>query len=580
MSNLIPQSFIDDLLARVDIVEIVGSRVKLRRTGSNLLGLCPFHAEKSPSFTVSPSKQFFHCFGCGAHGSAIGFIMQYEHLSFIEAVDNLASQAGITVPKVQGYSDKVRFNELYDLMEKTAKFFTQQLPRSQRPINYLKSRGLTGEICKKFGVGYAPNDWDNLSSLYINSPFEKQRLVTCGLLVINNNHTYARFRDRITFPIRDYRGHIVGFGGRTLGNDPAKYLNSPETPIFQKGSELYGLFEARKALNNNLTSIIVVEGYMDVIALSQFGINNVVATLGTAITPKQVQLLLRNTQEIIFCFDGDQAGRGAAWRALENSLPLAREGIQIKFLFLPEKDDPDSLIRKENREAFLARVKSSIPLSDFFFSHLVNSNDLNTLDGRALLAKKAQNYLNKMPFGVFRQLLMNKLSELTHLSVDELKQSDFEDANKKLAPQNVPNNSFNLIPPLQKAIGLLLHNGQLVDFIENTDAMTALNLPHIDIFIKLIMLLKKQPNLTTGAILEYWRETKEGELFAVYASKEPLISGDNLKNEFLGTIQTLTQWERDHKIKDFFQKAATDGLSNEEKLALQKLIQTSKQSES
>ncbi|CAL7964089.1 DNA primase [Gammaproteobacteria bacterium] len=569
---MIPQSFITDLLARIDIADIVGSRVKLRRTGGNLVGLCPFHTEKTPSFTVSQSKQFFHCFGCAAHGSAIGFIMQFEHLSFVEAVENLANQFGLAVPKTMEDGNQTRYAELYKATQQAAAFFERQLPHATQCVNYLKSRSFTGKICKKFCVGYAPNDWENLRPIYNNSPIAKQQLVDAGLLITKDNKTYARFRDRIMFPIRNQRGAIIGFGGRTLGDDPAKYLNTPETTIFHKGEELYGLYEAKKSNSNNLKSIIVVEGYLDVIALAQFDITNVVATLGTAISTKQVQLLLRNTSEIIFCFDGDRAGRAAAWRALENSLPLMRDGIQIKFLFLPEGDDPDSLVKKEHKELFVKRLETAIPLADFFFKQLSSDININTMDGRAKLAKIGIEWLKKMPYSIFRQIMSDRIAELANIDVEELKNLEISQAIIKIDMRP----SMDLSVAIQNAISILLHHPQLIVCIENTDDIKNIKVGGIELLAELISILKKQPNLSMAAILEYWRDREEFGTFSTLACRKPIISIESLKSEFIGIIQLLRQIECEQIIKTLLLKAATEGLSIEERQELQNLIAASK----
>ncbi|MDR1057665.1 MAG: DNA primase [Coxiellaceae bacterium] len=577
MSKLIPQTFIDDLLTRTDIVDIVSSRVKLRRTGSNLVGLCPFHTEKTPSFTVSPNKQFFHCFGCGAHGNSIGFIMQFEHLNFIETIENLASQVDLTVPETSGRSNEARHTELYDLTEKITTFFEQQLPHSPRAISYLKSRGLNGEICKKFRVGYAPNDWDNLNSIYRSSSVIKQHMLTTGFLATKNNKFYSRFRDRVMFPIQNVRGHIIGFGGRTIDNDPAKYLNSPETPIFHKGEELYGLHAARKA-TPNLKFIIVVEGYLDVISLAQFGITNAVATLGTAISTKQIQLLLRHTSEIVFCFDGDSAGRTAAWRALENSLPIMRDGIQIKFLFLPEEHDPDTLIRKESKEKFNQRLESAVPLSDFFINHLESNININTIDGKAKLTKISKEWLKKMPLGIFRQLLSSKIAKLVNINVEEL---DIE--NTMESPQNaqvidptIASTTPNIPIPIENTINILLHYPESICHIEDLDRIKNIKLNGIEILSELIYLLKQQPNISMGAILEYWRDRQEFNLLNKLACKEPIIPKEILKNELIGTIQLLKKLEQETLIQALLAKASTEKLKIEERQKLQDLITLSK----
>lgn len=572
MSKLIPQTFIDDLLTRVDIVDIVGSRVKLRKAGSNYSALCPFHTEKTPSFTVSPSKQFFHCFGCGAHGSAIGFLMQFENISFVEAVETLATQLGIEVPKHADQNNDSRLTELFQLTANLAKFYQAQLKTASHAIQYLKSRGLTGVICKQYGIGYAPRGWDNLQTIHKNATNLKTQLITTGFLIQKDRDTFARFKDRIMFPIHNIKGHIIGFGGRTLGNDSAKYLNSPETPIFHKGQELYALYEAKKA-NKTLNQIIVVEGYMDVVALAQFGVTNVVATLGTAITPKQVQQLLRQTSNIIFCFDGDTAGRKAAWRALENTLPLMRDGINIRFLFLPEPEDPDSLVRKEGTAKFKHRLESAITLADFFFQQMLKTTNVNTLDGRALLAKNATALITKMPHSVFQQLLFDKLAVLVQIDVNELKNLTEQPA---AAVATAPATTNQLPSLMQMAINMLLHNPELTAYVTNLEEIQLIKLAGIEIFCKLINLLKNQPNLTIGAILEYWRDQPELSILAAIASKEIIIPSSGLKNEFLGIIHVLNQLSREQLIGVYLQKAATNQLSTEEKQHLQTLITNTK----
>lgn len=577
MSKLIPQSFIDDLLARVDIVDIIGLRVKLRRTGINLVGLCPFHTEKTPSFTVSPNKQFFHCFGCSTHGNAIGFIMQFEHLSFVAAIENLAATVGLTMPKIAGQHDKTPYEELYKLTEEAASFFEQKLSHTQRAIDYLKLRGLTGKICKKFRIGYAPDAWESLHPIYKSSSSIKQQMITAGLLIAKDNKTYSRFRNRIMFPIRNPRGHIIGFGGRTIANDLAKYLNSPETPIFHKGEELYGLYEAKKA-ENNLKFIIVVEGYLDVVALAQFGITNVVATLGTAISTKQIQILLRNTQEVVFCFDGDAAGRGAAWRALENSLPLMRDGIQIKFLFLPEGHDPDSLVREKSKEELLRLLKTTIPLSEFFIKQLTTNINIETMDGKAKLAKIGQELLKKMPHGIFYQLLSNKIATLAGINTEELNRHENQTItdNMPLVSTTEAKTSINLHLPIQNTINILLHHPQFVSYIEDIDSIKSIKLDGCEILQKLICLLQQQPNITLGAILEHWRNSPDFDILNKLACKGPIIPKETLKNELAGIIQLLRQLEREEQIHRLLAKAATEELQVTERKILQHLIEISK----
>ena len=427
MAGRIPQTFIDDLLARVDIVDVVDSRVKLKKTGRNYSACCPFHKEKTPSFSVSPDKQFYYCFGCGASGNAIGFVMDFDHLDFPAAVDNLAGTQGMDVPREQSSHNSRRpdYSELYELMTKASDYYQEQLksaPDAPRVINYLKQRGLDGQTCKQFGIGFAPKGWSNLQNLLATSDEKEEQLIKTGMLVENeeNKNRYDRFRDRVMFPIRDSRGRIIAFGGRVLGDAKPKYLNSPESPIFHKGRELYGLYEAKKS-NRSLERILVVEGYMDVVALAQLGINNAVATLGTATTLEHMQRLFKTVPEVVFCFDGDDAGRRAAWRALESTLPNMQDGRQARFLFLPQGEDPDSMVRQEGSEQFLQRIQNqALSLDTFLFRELEDGLDLQTMDGRARLTKLAQPYLGKLPDSIFRQLLLQKLSEQTGLEASRL----------------------------------------------------------------------------------------------------------------------------------------------------------------
>jgi len=377
MAGRIPQHFIDDLLTRIDIVEVIDHRVPLKKAGHEYKACCPFHGEKTPSFTVSQVKQFYHCFGCGEHGNAISFLMDYEHMDFVEAIEALAHGAGIEVPREAGTDQAPQSSNqaAYDLLEQTAQYYQQQLrdhAEAQRAVDYLKERGLTGEVAARFGIGFAPPGWDNLTRALGNDKKIQQELLNTGLVIERNDSSgiYDRFRDRIQFPIHDRRGRTIGFGGRVINKDDTpKYLNSPETPVFHKGRELYGLYEARKAMRK-LVRILVVEGYMDVVALAQFDINYAVATLGTATTHDHLETLFRTVPEIIFCFDGDRAGRQAAWRALENTLPVLRDGRAARFLFLPDGEDPDSQVRKTGKTGFEAAMDQATHLSDFFFDQL------------------------------------------------------------------------------------------------------------------------------------------------------------------------------------------------------------------
>jgi DNA primase len=424
MSGMIPQSFIDDLLDRIDIVDTVDSRVKLRKTGKNYSACCPFHDEKTPSFTVSPDKQFYYCFGCGASGNALGFVMDYERLSFPEAIESLARVAGLTVPReVQTEAQVKREQErksIYSLLEKADAFYQQQLrhhPSKHMAVNYLKGRGLDGKTAKDYGVGFAAPGWDNLLKALAQNDEDKHLLIEGGMLIHHeqDKKLYDRFRHRIMFPIRDTRGRVIGFGGRVLGDDKPKYLNSPETPVFHKGQELYGLYEARLAYRD-LPRLLVVEGYMDVVSLAQFGIRYGVATLGTACGEDHLEKAFKHTNEVVFCFDGDKAGRAAASRALDASLTTMADGRTVKFLFLPEGEDPDTLVRKIGPDKFETMISMAVPLEDQLFDTAAEGLNIRTMEGRATFSKRAAPMLDKLPKSVFRELMFENLATRTGLS--------------------------------------------------------------------------------------------------------------------------------------------------------------------
>jgi DNA primase len=418
---VIPPSFITDLLARVDVVEVVGRYVQLKKGGANFMGLCPFHNEKSPSFTVSPTKQFYHCFGCGAHGTAISFLMEYQGMSFPDAVEDLARNAGMVVPRethINPQEAQRRKDErmaLTEVLLKAAQYYKNELRGARRAVEYLKGRGLSGEIAAKFGLGYAPDDWQGLARAFEN--YETRELDEAGLVIHKeeDEKRYDRFRDRIMFPIRNIKGEVIGFGGRVIDQGEPKYLNSPETPVFNKGSELYGLFEARQAIRER-GYVLVTEGYMDVVALAQLGFPNAVATLGTATSGIHVQKLLRQTDHVVYSFDGDAAGRRAAWRALESALPFAADDKRISFLFLPAEHDPDSFIREQGAAAFEEQVKQALPLSAFLVRELSERNDTKSAEGRAALLAEAKPLMQQLPAGALRLQVMRLIAQATELN--------------------------------------------------------------------------------------------------------------------------------------------------------------------
>lgn len=511
MAGKIPPQFIDDLLNRVDIVDVVGRRVPLKKAGKDYQARCPFHDEKTPSFTVSADKQFYHCFGCGAHGSAIGFLMEYDNLDFVTAVEELADQAGLEVPRDENFHQGPDLRPLYSLLEQAAGFYQRQLrehPQAGQAIDYLKGRGLTGEIAGTYGVGFAPPGWDNLLQAFGESTTSIQQLREVGLITEVEGKRYDRFRHRIIFPIRDPRGRVIGFGGRVLRTeDSPKYLNSPETPVFHKGRELYGLYEAKQALRK-IDRILVVEGYMDVVALAQFGIRNCVATLGTATSKEHLELIFRLCPEVVFCFDGDRAGRDAAWKALQTSLPLLQDGREVRFLFLPEGEDPDTLVRREGAEAFQNRFETAQPLSEYLFHQFESQLHMDSREGRARLVEMAKPLLEKLPTGVFRQMMFQHLEKRVGLAADSL--AGHPTVTGKTGHRTaIPGQEFRQTrpTPIRMAIALLLDNPRLAEVVDAVeDDWKAWDTPGIPLLRQLLEIIHSQPTLNKAALLERWRD--------------------------------------------------------------------------
>ena len=483
-ARMIPQSFIQDLLGRVDIVEVIDRYVKLKRAGSNYAACCPFHTEKSPSFTVSPTKQFYHCFGCGAHGTAIGFMMEYGGLGFVDAVKDLAQGVGMQVPEEARSEHSQRRAEegpdLIGVLLQAAQYYRNQLKDAPRAIDYLKKRGLSGEIAKRFGIGYAPDGWQNLEQVFPD--YADKALNAAGLVKQNDEgRRYDVFRDRIMFPIVDVKGNIIGFGGRVLGEGEPKYLNSPETPVFEKGRELYGLFQARRAIRD-AGCVIVVEGYMDVVALAQAGIEYAVATLGTATTPVHVQKLLRQTDEVVFCFDGDAAGRRAAWRALENSLAHLADGKQLRFLFLPDGEDPDTYVRKHGKAAFEALLGRADPLSRFLIDELRSRVDVQTSEGRARLMQQAKPLVKQIAAPMLSLLIRKELAQLAGVMQQEL-DAQFE-IRRQPAQAPAPQRRPTAVRPsiLRTMLDLIVCDPCLGKLIDRTELASGieLSIPELD----------------------------------------------------------------------------------------------------
>ena len=503
MSGLIPDSFIEELLARSDVVELIERRVPLKRVGSEFQACCPFHDEKTPSFTVSPKKQFYHCFGCGAHGSVIGFLMQYEGLEFLDAVDELARAAGLEVPS-SGNQQPRPDTSLYDILEACSKFYVEQLKNNPAAVEYLKGRGLSGDISRDFDIGYAPAGWDALIKQLGTDEKRLGQLKQAGMLSEGKSGSYDKFRDRIMFPIHDRRGRVIAFGGRALSDDGPKYLNSPETALYHKSKELYGLYLARQR-SGRLDNIIVVEGYTDVVALAQFGFKNVVATSGTATTALQVEILFRAADTVVFCFDGDKAGRTAAWRALEVTLAKLKEGLQARFLFLPDGEDPDSMVRKHGEQVFAQQLESATPLSEFFFNHFTAITDLGSLDGRARLVQQAMPFIENMPEGVFRDMMNAKLEALAQHRLP----GRHAVVSTRLAGTDDRGKPVQKRTSMRIAMAHLVQNPSLVSMLESTDDFAEPgndDVQGVEIFRELVDFCVQRPNITTAQLVELWHE--------------------------------------------------------------------------
>ena len=505
----IPDAFIDDLLARSDIVEIIGARVPLKRQGKEYSARCPFHDERSPSFTVSPVKQFYHCFGCGAHGTAISFLMNYDRLEFVDAVEELAKRVGMEIPR-----DTLQRNvnpetsDLYNAVEAAAKFFRKQLDASPKAQAYLDGRDVSEPIREQFMIGYAPDGFSALKDALGTDERRMKLLERAGLFSKNERgHVYDKFRDRVMFPISDRRGRVIAFGGRVLEKDDGpKYLNSPETPLFHKGRELYGLWQVRQA-HNKIERLIVVEGYMDVVALFQHGVTQAVATLGTATTPDHAELLFRNAPDVYFCFDGDRAGRGAAWKAVESVLPRMKDGRQAFFLFLPEGEDPDSLVRTEGRDGFEARLRDATPLSQFFFDSLSNDVNLSTLEGKGRLAERAKPFLAQIPDGAFGDLMKQRLTELTGVGA----RSSTPDTHVPVqrASARLHGAQGNKPSLVRTAITLLLQQPSVALALPSALHFASLEQPGVDLLVEMIELVQQRPDISTGLVLEHFADRDE-----------------------------------------------------------------------
>ena len=589
MAGLIPQSFIDDLLNRTDIVEVIDKRVSLKKQGNNYTACCPFHQEKTPSFSVNQDRQFYYCFGCGAGGNAIGFVINFDQSDFPQAVESLAKDAGLEVPRQESEAQAKKSSQnniLIEALELTSKFYQFQIrnhANKATAVNYLKERGLSGKIAKEFGLGYAPPGWGNLTSALGTDEKKQKTLLGAGLVIertskkehgedhtkSNNHRYYDRFRDRIMFPIRDSRGRTVAFGGRVLSNEKPKYMNSPETPVFHKGSELYGLFELKKS-GEKFNKLILVEGYMDVIALAQMGVRNAVATLGTATSSVHLTRMFRQVSEIIFCFDGDNAGNTAAWRALETTLPLMEDGRQVKFLFLPSGADPDTHVRAIGKDLFLDEVNSATPLEDFFFEKLSKDLDTNSIEGKARLSNLAKKYIQQIPRGIYAKLMLDRLADLLGVPADSLDQlftakqpesnikdsgtqQPAEDYGRRWSKRETPTRRKNDLsgyrkPASLKAIELLLRNPEIALSIkQELKPLYTAEDEGRKLLISLIEMVQKNPEIDTFTMLGYCYATSLGGQLTQLLNSEKITPIEGVEEEFLHIIDSILS-DITHKI--------------------------------
>ncbi|HDR1022022.1 TPA: DNA primase [Pasteurella multocida] len=575
MKGSIPRTFIDDLLAKTDIVELVNSRVKLKKAGRDYQACCPFHHEKTPSFTVSQKKQFYHCFGCGAHGNAISFLMEYDKLEFIEAIEELAGMLGLEIPR----ENKPHFNgkqinyqtkrNLYELMQDIAQFYQQQLPQHIPAQSYLQQRGLSPEIITRFQIGFVPNSFDAVLQRFGRTNEDQQKLFDLGMLSRNEQgKIYDRFRHRIMFPIRDRRGRTIAFGGRVLGDEKPKYLNSPETATYHKGNELYGLYEALQA-NETPEMLLVVEGYMDVVALAQFGVDYAVASLGTATTAEQIQLLFRSTEQAICCYDGDRAGREAAWRAFENALPYLEDGRQLKFIFLPDGEDPDSFIRQYGKAGFEEYIQKAQSLSEFLFSSLAPQVDFSTKEGKTKLAALAVPLIKKIPGDMLRLSLRNTLAQklgiLDQAQLENLIPT-YSEIKSSPQPQTVKRT------PMRVLIALLLQNPELAQLVPNLAPLRVLNESGLDLFEKLTALCQEKIGITTGQILEYWRDSEYSKALEILAMWDHLVEEEQIEETFKATLRHFYFQLVEREIDSLIAKDRAEGLSVSERQKLTQLL--------
>ena len=588
----IPQQFIDELIARTDIVELIGARVPLKKSGREYKACCPFHTEKTPSFWVSPDKQFYHCFGCGKHGTALGFLMEHDHMAFPEAVEELAVRLGLEVPHEGGGERTAqRVDEpLYELLARVARFYTEQLARESRARDYLAKRGLTAATCERFAIGYALDSWNELLRRFGASDAERRRLTDTGLIIERERGAgregeryYDRFRDRVIFPIRDARGRVIAFGGRVIDAGEPKYLNSPETALFHKGRELYGLYETRRA-RRSLDKLVVVEGYMDVVSLHQAGVDYAVATLGTATTVEHFRRIFRLVPAVVFAFDGDRAGRAAAWRALQQALPEAREGREIRFLFLPQGEDPDTLILAEGRAAFEERLARAVPLSEYLVRELSEQADLSSADGRARFAEQARPLFARVPEGVYRALLLERLAQVVGLSASRL-EALWSPGKADTPSASAPARPATVMPAprgagrgslVRQAIVRLLHFPAIA--LEVTaferDGLDASEEPGVGLLRELLDDLRTQPVQIPAQVIQRWVGHKDGETLQKLLAREEVITGAAAAaGELRAALLKLADLAAGKRLEALEAKSRSGSLAADEVQEFQRLIE-------
>ncbi|MEJ6474344.1 DNA primase [Pseudoalteromonas piscicida] len=578
MKGKIPRQFIDDLLARADIVELIDGRVGLKKAGKDYQACCPFHNEKTPSFTVSRDKQFYHCFGCGANGNAISFLMEYDKLEFVDAIEELAALLNLEVPRENAPQGPQRSmaekKSDYDLMLQAAKFYQHQLKHhsnATQVIDYVKGRGISGETVQKFMIGYAPPEWESLCNQIARKPEHKQQLLDLKLASEKSaGRQFDFFRDRLMFPIRDKRGRVIAFGGRIMGADQGpKYLNSPETRIFHKSFELYGFYEAKQA-HKQLDKVLIVEGYMDVVALAEKGIDYAVAALGTATTAEHMQTLFRNTDKVICCYDGDRAGRDAAWRALEHALPNLKDGKSLQFVFLPDGEDPDSLVQQEGKTAFEARLDAATDYTQVLFTKLREQCDLTNDAGKSKLLTDAIPLISKIPSDYYQETLLNTLARLIGRTREQL---SAKLANNK--HQNKIERQFK-VTPMRRAIGLLLQHPELAQNVEYMPELAEMSIPGIQLLLSLQSLCHQNPKINTAQLLEHYREQPEFDALKKLAVWQHGVAEDRLVDEFKNTFQFIEDQCLNYRLETLFIKEKTEGLTNDERLECALLMQALK----